>query len=431
MDWHELLLILVAIFSVLMLLGLPVAFSMSVSGIAVMLMFFPSNVINQIVLILFRQCSNFTLLTIPLFILMAGILTATGLTSDLFDSMKVWCGSLPGGLGVASVAACTVFGALCGSTAATTAAIGLIAIPEMRKADYDGTFATAILASGGTLGTLIPPSNTAILYGVITETSIGKIFIANIIPGLLLSAMFMVFIVVMCIKYPHLAPNRKSYSYKEKLVELKKVGPIIFLISVVLGSIYGGLCTPSESAALGCIGALIIAITKKKLSIHSMQGVLKEVITGTCGVMMLFAGTYILGHVLIYGDIATHITESILAFSSNKAVIIIMVYALFIVLGMFIEPMAIVCLVVPLLYPVLVTLGYDPIWIGVMCVVVSMIGNVSPPVGVTMYIAHSYSSDLPLDKLMIQVIPFILVMAVHLALITIFPAIVMWLPNNM
>lgn len=431
MEWYNILLIIIVSFTLLMLMGIPVAFSMAISGMLVMFLCFPINVMNQIVLILLRNCTNFALLTIPLFILMAGILTATGLTSDLFDSMKVWFGSLPGGLGIASVAACTVFGAVCGSTAATTAAIGLVAIPEMRKAGYEGTFATAIIASAGTLGTLIPPSNTAIVYGVITETSIGKIFIANIIPGLLLAAMFMVFIISMCIKFPKLAPRADSSTVKQKMTALKNVGPVVLLISIVLGSIYGGFCTPSESAAVGCIGALLIAFVKRRFSISAFKDISREVVTSTSGVMMLIVGTYILGHVLIYGDIATHMTEAILNISSNKYVIIFLIYVLFVILGMLIEPLAVVCLIVPLIYPVLVQLGFDPIWIGVMCVITSMIGNVSPPVGLTMYIAHGYSKDLKLEKLMIQVIPFILVMLVHLTLITVFPQIVMWLPNNM
>jgi len=430
-EWYILLLILVSLFSILMIIGVPVAFSMVVSGVAVMLFCFPNNVLNQVILIIYRNGTNFALLTIPLFILMSGILIASGITSDLFNSMRVLFGSLPGGLGVASIAACTVFGAVCGSTAATTAAIGLVAIPEMRKAGYDGTFATAIIACGGTLGTLIPPSNTAIIYGVITETSIGKIFIANIIPGLLLSAMLMVFIITICMKYPHLAPKGQPKSMEEKVRSLKSVIPIILLIIIVMGSIYSGLCTPSEAAALGCIGALLIATFEKKLSFGVFWALNRETITNTCNVMMLIIGTYILGHVLTYGNIATHMTGAILAISTNKLIIVLLVYILFIIMGMLIEPLAIVCLIVPLLFPVLVHFGFDPIWIGVMCVVVSMIGNVSPPVGLTMYIAHSYSQDLKLVKLMRQVIPFIFVMLVHLALITIFPSIVMWLPNRM
>ncbi len=431
MEWYNILTIILASFTLLMLMGVPVAFAMAISGMLAMSICFPLNVMNQIILILLRNCTNFALLTIPLFILMAGILTATGLTSELFDSMKVWFGSLPGGLGVASVAACTVFGAVCGSTAATTAAIGLVAIPEMRKAGYDGTFATAIIASAGTLGTLIPPSNTAIIYGVMTETSIGKIFIANIVPGLLLAAMFMIFIILMCIKFPKLAPRTSSSTAKQKIEALNKVGPVVLLIIIVLGSIYAGFCTPSESAAVGCIGALIIAGVTKRFSSQMFKNISKEVVTSTSGVMMLIVGTYILGHVLIYGDIATHLTEVILNISSNKYIIIFSIYVLFVVLGMLIEPLAVVCLIVPLIYPVLVQVGFDPVWIGVMCVVTSMIGNVSPPVGLTMYIAHGYSKDLKLEKLMIQVIPFMLVMLIHLTLITIFPQIVMWLPNNM
>lgn len=431
MEWWVLLLLLTAMFLFAMFIGIPVAFAMAASGLLAMVLFFPLSVLNQVPLIIFRLGTNFALLTIPLFILMAAILTVTGLTANLYDAMKTWFGHLPGGLGIASVAACTVFGAVCGSTAATTAAIGLVAIPEMRKAGYNGTFATAIIASAGTLGTLIPPSNTGIIYGIITETSIGKIFIANVIPGLLLSAMFMVFIFFVSLYRPELAPPSKNTTAAQKLQAFKEVGSIVFLIIVVLGSIYGGFCTPSEAAALGCVGSLLIAMTKRGLTLAVLKGVLREVTISTSGIMMLLIGTYILGHVLIYSDMATHLTNAILSFSNNRWVIISLIYVLFIILGMLIEPLAVVCLVVPLIYPVLVKLNFDPIWIGVMTVVTSMIGNVSPPVGLTMYIAHGYAKDLPLERLMLAVIPFMVVMILHLALITVFPSIAMWLPNHM
>jgi len=431
MEWSLLAIILLIVFVMMLVSGFPVAIAMIASSVLFIICFLPDSAIAQVPTIILRTGTNFSLLTIPLFILMAGIMKNTGLTNDLFIMMKKWFGHLPGGLGIASVAACAAFGAITGSSIATTVTIGSIAIPEMRKAGYDGIFATAIIASAGPLGTLIPPSNTGILYGVITETSIGKIFVANIFPGLLLSFMFMVYIAISVWFKPSLAPSFSKSSWAEKLKSSKKVLLILILVFVVMGSIYCGICTPSEAAALGCSGALVIAILLKKLSLTVMKEIFYDVIKSTSTIMLLLIGTYLLGYVLIYSDIATHLTEFALGFSDNKWIIISGVYALFIFLGMLMDPMAIVCLVIPLLFPVLVKVGFDTIWIGVMAVVTSMIGFVSPPVGLCTYIAHSFSKDLPLAKLMVAVIPFLLVMIVFLYIITIFPSIALWLPSHM
>jgi len=431
MEWSFLANALLVIFVMMLISGFPVAIAMIGTSMLFIILFLPSSAMAQLPMIILRTGTNFSLLTIPLFILMAGIIKKTGLTNDLFDMMKKWFGHLPGGLGIASVAACAAFGAVTGSSIATTVTLGSIAIPEMRKAGYDGTFATAIIASAGPLGTLIPPSNTGILYGVITETSIGKIFIANLFPGLLLSFLFMVYIAVTVRLKPSLAPPSPKWSWAEKVNSLKKVLGIVILMIIVMGSIYGGICTPSEAAALGCSGAFIIAIFLKKLSLTVMREIFYEVIKSTSTVMLLLIGTYLLGYVIIYSDIASNLTAYALGLSDNKWIIIGGVYALFIFLGMLMDPMAIVCLAIPLIFPILVKVGFDPIWIGVMVVVTSMIGFVSPPVGLTTYIAHSFSEDLSLGKLMVAVIPFMLVMIVFLFIITVFPSIALWLPSHM
>src|SRR5665648_757106 len=328
MEWSFLANALLVIFVMMLISGFPVAIAMIGTSMLFIILFLPSSAMAQLPMIILRTGTNFSLLTIPLFILMAGIIKKTGLTNDLFDMMKKWFGHLPGGLGIASVAACAAFGAVTGSSIATTVTLGSIAIPEMRKAGYDGTFATAIIASAGPLGTLIPPSNTGILYGVITETSIGKIFIANLFPGLLLSFLFMVYIAVTVRLKPSLAPPSPKWSWAEKVNSLKKVLGIVILMIIVMGSIYGGICTPSEAAALGCSGAFIIAIFLKKLSLTVMREIFYEVIKSTSTVMLLLIGTYLLGYVIIYSDIASNLTAYALGLSDNKWIIIGGVYAL-------------------------------------------------------------------------------------------------------
>lgn len=431
MSWQIIGLILLITFVVMLTLGFPVAIAMMGTSMVIIIAFFPKSAISQVVSIISRQGTNFSLLTIPLFMLMAAIINVSGITSDLFSMMKKWFGHLPGGLGMASVAACAAFGAVTGSSIATTVAIGSIAIPEMRKAGYDGVFATAIIASAGPLGTLIPPSNTGILYGVITETSIGKIFMASVLPGLLLTAMFMLYIYIYSWLKPNMAPKVAKTSWGEKIKSLKSVIGILILMVLVLGFIYLGVCTPSEAAALGCIGAMILALIKKRVSWSVLKEILLNISTSTSTIMLLLIGTFLIGYVMIYGKIATNVTETILSISQNKWIILTGTYILFIVLGMLIDAMAIVCLAIPLLMPILLSVGFDPIWFGVIVIVLSMIGFISPPVGLAMYIAHGYAEDVPLGKVMIGVIPFILVMLIFLAVITIFPNIIMWIPNRM
>jgi len=431
MEWHVIGIILFVVFMLLLMAGIPVAFVMMASSLGVILFLLPRSAINQVVSIVFQQGTSFTLLTIPLFMLMAEIIKTTGITEELFDTMKKWFGHFPGGLGMASVAACSMFGAVTGSSIATTVAIGSIAIPEMRRSGYNGVFATSIIAAAGPLGTLIPPSNTGILYGVITETSIGKIFMASVIPGILLTIMFMVYISIYAVMKPEMAPRFKKAPWSERVASLKNVISIIALMILVLGFIYLGISTPSEAAALGCIGALLIAIARKKVEIPTLSTIFTNIATSTAAIMMLIIGTYFIGYVLIYTDIATNITQGILNFSRSKWVILGGAYVLFILLGMVIDAMAIVCLVIPLLFPILLTLGFDPIWFGVVVIVLSMIGFVSPPVGLAMYVASGYSKDIPLGKVMIGVLPFMAVMILFLIVITAFPETVMWLPNHM
>ncbi len=431
MEWHLIGIILFITFVVLLAAGIPVAIVMMASSLGVIMLLLPRSAINQVVSIIFQQGTSFSLLTIPLFMLMAEIIKTTGVTEELFETMKKWFGHLPGGLGMASVAACSMFGAVTGSSIATTVAIGSIAIPEMRRSGYNGIFATAIIAAAGPLGTLIPPSNTGILYGVITETSIGKIFIASVIPGIMLTVMFMAYIAVFAWLKPEVAPRVPKSPWRERLSSLKNVISILILMMLVLGFIYLGVSTPSEAAALGCIGATLIAFFKRKVQLGTMKEIFTNIATSTSSIMMLIIGTYMIGYVLIYTDIATNITEVILDFSQNKWVILGGTYVLFLLLGMVIDAMAIVCLVIPLLLPILLSMGFDPVWFGVIVIVASMIGFVSPPVGLAMYIASGYSKDIPIGKIMMAVLPFIGIMILFLIIITIFPESVMWLPNHM
>ncbi len=431
MDWHIIGIILLLVFLFLLALGVPVAIVMTASSLGVILFLLPRSAINQVVSIVFQQGTSFTLLTIPLFMLMAEIIKTTGVTEELFDTMKKWFGHFPGGLGMASVAACAMFGAVTGSSIATTVAIGSIAIPEMRRSGYDGVFAVSIIASAGPLGTLIPPSNTGILYGVITETSIGKIFMASVIPGIMLTIMFMIYISIYASIRPSKAPRTERAPWDERMKSLKNVISIIILMIVVLGFIYLGISTPSEAAALGCIGATVIALFKGKVRARTMLEIFTNIATSTGAIMMLIIGTYLIGYVLIYTDIATNITRVVLDFTSNKWTILLGSYILFLILGMFIDAMAIVCLVIPILYPILITLGFDPVWFGVIVIVVSMVGFVSPPVGLSMYVACGYAKEVPLGRVMIGVLPFIAVMLLFLGVITVFPETVMWLPNHM
>ncbi len=427
--------------------GMPIAFALGATALGFMYMFMPHMNLEIVAETLFGELDNFTLLTIPLFIFMGAAIGKTRAAVDLYESAYRWMYKLPGSLGVANIIGCTVFAALCGSSPATCAAIGGMGIPEMRKRGYSPALATGLIAAGGTLGILIPPSITLIIYGLITEQSIGKLFLAGVIPGLLLAFFFSVYVVYRVkkdvrisalaiaeqaaatgIAAPVVVPEH--FSWRERLEVLPRLLPFIVLICVIMFAMYGGLGTPSEIAGVGAFGAMFLVVALYKcyrwVDIRSIfLGTAKE----SCMIMMIIAMAFLFTYVMSYLRITQSAAEWLTAMELSKWAYLFWVNVLLLVLGCFLPPVAIILMVTPVIMPGIIDNGFDPIWFGIILTINMELGLITPPVGLNLFVINGIAPDISPKDIAKGVLPFIFIMIADIALLSVFPQIVMFLPN--
>ncbi len=378
---------------------------------------------------MFSTFSSYNLTVIPLFVLMGQLAFHSGISSRLFDVAYRFIGRLPGGLAIATIGACAGFSAICGSTNATAATMAAATLPEMKRYNYKPELATGVVAAGGSLGILIPPSVVFIVYGILTEQSIGKLFLAGIVPGILLTIMFMVSIVIWVRLKPELGPKGTAFSFKEKLTSLAGLGEVIVLFSMVMGGLFAGIFTPTEAGAIGAFGTLVISMVRKKLSGSGFVAAVNETTRITCMIMMIVAGATIFGHFLAVTRIPFDIAHWIAGFNLPGAVIMLMMLVLYFVGGCFIDALALVMLTIPIFYPVVTHLGYDPIWFGVIIVLITQIGVITPPVGVNVYVVSGVARDVPLHVIFKGVIPMLIALIILTLLLIPFPQIALFLPS--
>ncbi|MDP3842249.1 MAG: TRAP transporter large permease [Oxalobacteraceae bacterium] len=427
--------------------GMPIAFALGATALGFMYFFMPHMNLEIVAETLYGELDNFTLLTIPLFIIMGAAIGKTRAAVDLYESAYRWMYKLPGALGVANIAGCTVFAALCGSSPATCAAIGGMGIPEMRKRGYSPALASGLIAAGGTLGILIPPSITLIIYGLITEQSIGKLFLAGVIPGLLLAFFFSVYVVYRVKKDAKLsaiaseksaaasgiaAPVAKAeyYSWRERLEVLPRLMPFVLLIGVIMFAMYGGLGTPSEIAGIGAFGALLLVVLLYKcyrwVDIRAIfLGTAKE----SCMIMMIIAMAFLFTYVMSYLRITQSAAEWLAAMEMSKWVYLFWVNVLLLVMGCFLPPVAIILMVTPVIMPGIIANGFDPIWFGIVLTINMELGLITPPVGLNLFVINGIAPDISPRDIVRGVLPFIFIMIADIALLAVFPQIVMFLPN--
>jgi tripartite ATP-independent transporter DctM subunit len=387
---------------------------------------------------------SFALLAIPLFILLSAPIAETNASRDLYETLHKWLYKIPGGLGIANMIGCGIFAALCGSSPATAAAIGGIGIPEMRKRGYAPALATGLIAHAGTFGILIPPSITMILYGVATETSIGKCFIAGIIPGILE-------IVLSCIwvggvfYYRKLRPAKpgamyyiedravaETYSWQERFTSLLKVLPFVLIIFGIMASLYGGWATPSEAAGLGAVLSLFFVMTIYKVyQPGRLWKIFIKALNESSMILMIMAAALLFAYVSSDLYATQTLGELILTLPVGKWGIIIIINILLLILGCFIPPAAVILMVAPLLLPIVRGLGFDPIWFAVIMTVNLEIGLVTPPVGLNLYIVKNIAPDIPMSHVLLGVIPFVIIEGIVIVCVCIWPELALWLPNRM
>jgi len=428
---------------VLLISGIPIWAGLTGISIVFILIFSP-HLLATVPLVVYGAMDSFALLAIPLFILLSAPIAESNASRDLYETLHKWLYKIPGGLGIANMIGCGIFAALCGSSPATAAAIGSIGIPEMRKRGYSPALSTGLIAHAGTFGILIPPSITMILYGVATETSIGKCFIAGILPGILE-------ILLSCIwvggvfYYRKIVPAKpgavyyiedrgvtEKYSWKEKFTSLFKVLPFVLIIFGIMGSLYGGWATPSEAAGLGAVLSLFFVMTIYKVySPKKLWTIFIKALNESSMILMIMAAALLFAYVSSDLYATQTLGALILKLPLGKWGIIILINILLLMLGCFIPPAAVILMVAPLLIPVITGLGFDPIWFAVIMTVNLEIGLVTPPVGLNLYIVKNIAPDVPMSHVLLGVIPFVIIEGLVIACVCIWPEIALWLPNKM
>lgn len=409
-------------------IGLPVAFALGSSSLLLILVFdLPLKIVGQTI---YTSLDSFILLAIPLFILMSQILLDGRIGDDLFEVMNAWVRHLPGGLAIATILACAFFAAITGSGAATAATIGMVAIPAMTERGYEKKFTLGLLAAGGTLGILIPPSIPLILYGAITEESVGKLFIAGIIPGLLLSSIFIVYAVVKS-KRGGFTPLEPT-TWRERLEATRKNFWGILLPVIIIGGIYAGVFTPTEASAVGLAYSLIITLfVYKTLSFRDLPRICLKALTTSCMIALIIAGAILFGRVMTMLMIPQKLTELIINSNFTPLMFILAMNILMLILGTILETVSIVLLTMPLITPILFAMNIDPVWYAIILTVNMTMALITPPVGMNLYVIKGLREDISMSEIIAGVTPFILLMAVMLVLTIAFPSLSTWLPSVM
>lgn len=418
-------------FLLLVLFGLPVAFAFGIVGfVGVVLVKGVGTAFSLLGSAPFTWASNSNLIAVPLFILMGQFALHSRISGDLFETAHKWVGRFPGGLAIATNLASTGFAACTGSALASGATMASIAYPEMKKYNYDDGLATGAVAAGGTLGILIPPSITFIVYGFITWTDIGQLFIAGIVPGILMSSLFVLLILVMCKRNPRLGPAAGSFPWRERFVSLRGVWGMLALLVIVIGGMYAGVFAPSEAGAIGAFGAFIITLARRRLTWKTLFTALKESLQITAVIVTIVIGAMIFGTFVGVIGFTSWFSNWISALPVSPILVVIVILVAYIPLGMLIDAIPMVLLTVPIVFPVIEALGFNLIWFGVLVVVMSQIAFISPPVGLVAYVVQGVT-DVSLQKVFRGNLPFVAVMLVCVVLLVAFPEIALFLPNLM
>jgi C4-dicarboxylate transporter, DctM subunit len=379
----------------------------------------------------FRTSSGYMLLVMPLFIFMGSLASYAGLALDAFYAANKWVGHFRGGLAMAAICGCTAFGAVCGSSIATAATMCTVALPEMRRYGYKDQFSLGTICSGGLLGFMIPPSTAFIIYGICTQESIGRLFIAGIMPGLLIATLFVIAIYIWCKISPNLAPASPKVSWRERWGSLYKIWGVIILFILVIGGLYGGVFTPNEAAAVGAFGALVLGLIKRKLTWKIFTKSLDETGQLTGMIFLLIIGANIFNVFIAISKIPLAIATFVSGLDVAPIFVVLVLVVIYIILGFFMELISIILISMPILYPLLTTIGIDPTWFGVLVVLTIMIGQITPPVGVVVYAIGGMVKDVPLFTIFNGTWPFLYAQIVAAALLIAFPQISVWLPNLM
>ena len=374
--------------------------------------------------------ADYNLSVIPLFILMGAFAFKAGLSNDIFDAIYKWIGHFRGGIAQATIVACACFAAISGSSLATAATLGAVALPEMRKYKYNDALATGAIAAGGSIGILIPPSVILIIYGIITEQSIGKLFLAGFIPGIMEAVFYLFTIWYLTFFKPHHGPKGPKFSLSERMASLLKTWEVLVLFIVVIGGIYAGVFTPTEAAGVGAFGAFAFAFARGRLTYKVFKDSLFQTCRTSGMLFLIIMGAMIFGYFLSVSQLPSNMATIVSELSINRYAILMIILVITLLLGCVMDSMAIVLLTIPVFYPVIVQLGFDPIWFGILVVRVTEMGLITPPVGMNVFIIKGISG-VPVKTIFRGVYPHLIADAIQVAFLIMFPQIIMFLPNMM
>jgi tripartite ATP-independent transporter DctM subunit len=412
------------------LLGMPVAFAMAfvgVVGFAYLSGFEPAlTILAQDI---YDSFSSYSLSVIPMFILMGSFAFASGISERLYKTTHAWVGHFRGGLTIATVLACSGFAAICGSTAATAATMGKIALPEMKKYNYDDTLATGTVAAAGTLGILIPPSTVLIVYGIMTEESIGKLFVAGLLPGAILSLFFVATVAILCWRNPQLGPPAEPTTWKEKIKSAGGIIEAVILFLLTIGGLFLGWFSPTQAGAIGAGGALLIGLVRRKISWQGFLESGKDGLRTGCMVLFIITGAVVFGHFMAVSSIPFLLVDWVGNLPLHPMAIMGVIIFIYFIGGFFMDSMALIVVTVPIFFPLVQKLGFDPIWFGVIIVLVAEMGVITPPVGVNVFVIKGIAPDIPLNQIFRGIMPFLIALILLTIIVTLVPQIATFLPS--
>ena len=378
-----------------------------------------------------RTVTDYNFAVIPLFLLMGSFASTSGMSRELFRGANAFLGHLRGGLGIATIAACSGFAAICGSSVATAATFSRVAYPEMRRHKYPQSFATGVIAAGGTLGIMIPPSTVFAVYGLITEQDIGKLFIAGIIPGLVAVSMYMLTITLIGWARPGFLPKGERSSWTERLAAVRDVWAVLLLFAFIIGGLYGGLFTATEAAGAGAGGAFIIGVVRRRLAGADILQSLLETTRTTAAVFTVLIGALLFGYFLTVTQTPQKVTEFLTGLGVGRYGVLALIMVMYLVLGCLMDALAMIILTVPIIFPVITQLGFDPVWFGVIIVMTVELGLIHPPVGMNIFVIKSVIEDVKISTIFYGVLPFIVTDLIRLVILIAFPILATWLPSRM
>lgn len=420
----------IGVLILIFLLGMPVGFTMAFVGVVgFCYLTTPAAGFSILARDVFANFSAYSLTVIPMFVFMGSIAFASGMSRRLYNAGYTMFGQMRGGLAMATIAACAGFAAMCGSTNATAAAMGRVSLPEMKRYHYDDSLATGCVAAAGSLGILIPPSTIFIIYGIMTQQDIGKLFIAGVLPGILLASLFMVVVVLLCLRNPALAPAGAPTSLREKIAGLTGVIEMLVLFGLVIGGLFLGWFSPTQAGGAGAFGALLIGLARRQLSWQGFLFAIKDALRISCMVMVIVTGAIIFGHFLAVAKLPLVLSNWVGGLPIPPAAVMGIIVLMYLIGGCFMDALALITLTVPIIYPVVLILGFDPIWFGVIIVLVTEMGVITPPVGVNVYVIKGIAEDVPLETIFKGIFPFLAALIVAVAILIAFPQIATFLPS--